>query len=162
MKAYLAAPLFSQRERTWNRSLAAAVMAVYPECAWTLPQDFRFGDDFNDPRHYGALRRRCLAEIGACDALVAVLDGPDADSGAAFEMGYACALGKPVVGVRTDYRPGADRGANLMLAGACRYLVREYAFREDVGQLAASLARRLRLLARNPGSRTPGGRPDPA
>jgi len=148
MRVYLAASLFSQRERTWNRAFAAEAARAFPESVWTLPQDFRTGDKYNDPRYYGALFRRCLSEIDASDVVVAVLDGPDADSGAAFEMGYAYARGKPVIGVRTDYRPGPDRGVNLMPAGGCRYLVREFAFNEDVGQLARSVARRLRMLAK--------------
>ena len=149
MRVYLTAPLFSQRERTWNRALAGAAEKAFPECAWTLPQDFRIGDSYNDPRQCPALFRKCLAGIDAADAVVAVLDGPEVDSGAAFEMGYAHARGKPVVGIRTDYRPGPDRGVNLMTAECCGHLIREFAFNEDVGQLARSVVRRLRLLRRN-------------
>ena len=150
MRVYLAAPLFSQMERTWNRALAGAAVVEHPDCVWVLPQDFRTAGRFNDSRHYGAVYRRCLAEIDLADAVVAVLDGPDTDSGTAFEIGYAVARGKPVVGVRTDYRPGADQGVNLMVARSCRYLVREFAFREDVRLTAGSIVRRLRKLARKP------------
>jgi len=33
------------------------------------------------------------------DAVVVVLDGVDVDAGVAFEMGYAAAMGKPLVGL---------------------------------------------------------------
>jgi len=45
-----------------------------------------------------------VAELSRCDMVVALLDGADVDSGVAFEIGYARGLGKPVLGVRTDYR----------------------------------------------------------
>jgi nucleoside 2-deoxyribosyltransferase len=41
-------------------------------------------------------------------AVVAVLDGTDVDSGTASEIGYACALGKPVLGYRSDFRLSGD------------------------------------------------------
>ncbi len=143
---YLAAPLFSQQERQWNRALAQAIETGLPGSLVVLPQDFRVGGRYNDQRHYGPLFRKLLAAIAGCDALIAVLDGPDVDSGTAFEIGYAYALKKSVIGLRTDYRPGADHGVNLMVAGACRQLVREYAFQEDSQVAAAGLIRRLKRV----------------
>ena len=64
-----------------------------------------------------------MAALDAADALVAILDGPDADSGTCIEMGYAKAQGKPVIGIRTDFRESQDRGLNLMVAGVCTRLV---------------------------------------
>jgi len=40
--------------------------------------------------------------------MVAVLDGPDVDSGTAAEIDYACARGKPIIGYRGDFRLSAD------------------------------------------------------
>ena len=48
------------------------------------------------------------AMLRACRAVLAVLDGTDVDSGTAAEIGYAAALGRPVVGLRTDIRPGGE------------------------------------------------------
>lgn len=61
--------------------------------------------------------------IGKCDLVVAILDGADADSGTSAEIGYAYAIKKPVVGVRTDFRISEDRGLNLMLSHICTELV---------------------------------------
>jgi nucleoside 2-deoxyribosyltransferase len=44
----------------------------------------------------------------------AVLDGPDVDSGTAAEIGYAAALGRPVVGWRSDIRTAGDNEAALV------------------------------------------------
>lgn len=42
------------------------------------------------------------------DAVLAVLDGADVDSGVAAEIGFASALAKPIVGLRTDRRFSGD------------------------------------------------------
>jgi nucleoside 2-deoxyribosyltransferase len=52
--------------------------------------------------------------IRAADAVLAVLDGPDVDSGTAAEIGYAAALGKPVIGLRTDTRRSGDNDATIV------------------------------------------------
>lgn len=46
--------------------------------------------------------------IRSADALFAVLDGTDVDSGTAAEIGFAAALGMPVVGLRLDLRRAGD------------------------------------------------------
>lgn len=57
--------------------------------------------------------------IRSSDLVLAILDGSDVDSGTAAEIGYAAALSKPIVGVRTDLRMAADNVAtavNLQIA----------------------------------------------
>jgi nucleoside 2-deoxyribosyltransferase len=56
-------------------------------------------------REIGATNR---AAIDRADGVVAVLDGPDVDSGTAAEIGYAFARGKLIVGYRGDFRLSAD------------------------------------------------------
>lgn len=146
MRLYFAASLFTQVERNWNRMLAAALAEVMPGLAVVMPQDFKTAGKYNDSRHYGALFRMCVDGIDGADAVLAVLDGAEVDSGVAWEVGYAYAKGKPVVGLRTDFRPGAEHGLNIMLSRSCRYLIREFSFQEDVGLLAKDVARRLKKL----------------
>lgn len=53
-----------------------------------------------------------IASIRSCDAVVANLDffrGPEPDSGTCFEVGFAVALGKPVVGYLPDEGTFAER-----------------------------------------------------
>ncbi len=152
MRVYIAAPLFSQMQRQWNRELAECLKTAFPGAIIVLPQDFRPAGCFNDARHYRALFRKCLAEIDRCEVMLAVLDGSDVDSGTAFEMGVAQARGKPIIGLRTDYRPGAEHGVNLMCARACRYLLREFAFQEDIAVVAAAVARRLKKIQKAAGN----------
>jgi len=46
--------------------------------------------------------------IEQANAVLAVLEGSDVDSGVAVEVGYAAAKGKPIVGLRSDRRRAAD------------------------------------------------------
>jgi nucleoside 2-deoxyribosyltransferase len=50
--------------------------------------------------------------------VVAIMDGTQVDDGTAWECGYAYAKGKPVIGLRTDFRSCGDGKApvNLMLS----------------------------------------------
>jgi nucleoside 2-deoxyribosyltransferase len=69
----------------------------------------------------GAKNERLIRSV---DMLVAVLDGVDVDSGTAGEIGFAYALGKPVYGLRTDFRVTGDNeaaGINLQL----RYFIEQ-------------------------------------
>ncbi len=146
MRIYFAASLFTQVERKWNRLLADELKRLMPDLDIVMPQDFKTAGKYNDSRHYGALFRMCVDGIDSSSAVLAIIDGAEVDSGVAWEMGYAYARGKPVVGVRTDFRPGAEHGVNIMLSRSCRYLIREFSFQENVALLARDVARRLKKL----------------
>lgn len=55
--------------------------------------------------------RRNVELIRRAAVVLALLDGIDVDSGTAAEIGYAAALGTPVVGLRTDTRLSGDNAA---------------------------------------------------
>jgi len=143
MKIYLSAPLFTQVERKWNRMLAAALEERIEGAEVILPQDFKFSDSFNRPQDFPKLFRACVDSLEGADLVVAVLDGPDVDSGTAFEVGYAYARNIPVIGIRTDYRKSQDRGLNLVLAQACTELLRAMSFNEDLNQLVKDLSGKI-------------------
>lgn len=113
-RVYLAAPLFSAAEREFNARLAGFLLDRHYRVI--LPQEL--GDD-EAARGDGVLRRlyeQLLSELEEADVVVAVIDGADADSGTAWEMGYATARGVPVVALRTDFRRiGDHERVNLML-----------------------------------------------
>ncbi len=155
MRIYLAAPLFSQHERRWNRELAGLLrerLAVIPgeddipdehELEIVLPQDFRDRGKYNDRKRLQVLFEKCISALRSADIVVACLDGPDVDSGVAFEMGYAHALGIPVVGLRTDFRQLQERGVNLMCSRPCAEYVCRMSFDEDIRHVADELARKV-------------------
>lgn len=119
---YLAGPLFSEAEKQFNCWLKELLVREGFEVF--LPQeDSNDAGDLREHRQEKIFHKN-LAALRACDVVVAVLDGVDVDSGTAFEVGYAYALGKPVVGLRTDFRTlGCEGVVNLMieqsLSGLC-------------------------------------------
>jgi nucleoside 2-deoxyribosyltransferase len=145
-RVYFAAPLFTLLERRANRALARAVQRVLPEVEILLPQDFKHDGKFNDPKAFGRIFQDCLDGLDSADAVLAWLDGPDADSGTCFEAGYAFAKGIPVVGIRTDFRHNQERGLNIMLSRSCAAFVYRPSFDEDVEGLAGDIARALRKV----------------
>ena len=146
MRIYFAASLFTQVERKWNRMLAEALTDLMPDLEIILPQDFKVAGKYNSNKHYGALFRMCVDGVEAADTVLAILDGAEVDSGVAWEMGYAFSRKKPILGVRTDFRPGAEHGVNIMLSRSCKYIIRDFAFQEDVGVLARDIVRRLKRM----------------
>lgn len=113
-RIYLAAPLFSAAERSYNSALADLLRKNLFEVH--LPQDS--GDDSaqrgkDEHERLFLLNRDALAQS---DLVVAIIDGADADSGTSWEIGYAYAMGIPVIALRTDFRRvGAGEQVNLML-----------------------------------------------
>ncbi len=144
MHLYLAGSLFTQAERRWLRELASALRRAGHEVF--LPQDeagdLQAGEGIDPVQAFRVNR----AGIDACDALIAVLDGPDADSGTAWECGYAFGSAKPFVVVRTDSRGGEDGGLNLMLRRSATEVVEHPAADERLEPLIRSLERALEGL----------------
>ncbi len=52
--------------------------------------------------------------IRRSDGLVAVLDGQDVDSGTSCEIGFAAALGKPILGYRGDFRLSSENSGAIV------------------------------------------------
>jgi nucleoside 2-deoxyribosyltransferase len=149
MRIYLAAPLFSQVQRQYNRCIADKLQEAVPRAEVVLPQDFRIGPggaSFNDRRYLAALFERCRRELCEADVVLALLDGADADSGVAFEVGFARGRGKPVLGVRTDYRQLQIKGLNVMLAEGCTEVVCHFSFNEKLDDLIARIVAHVERL----------------
>jgi nucleoside 2-deoxyribosyltransferase len=143
MKIYLAGPLFTLAEREFNERLAAALRALTPSLDIVLPQD-RSKPLLAQPDGLRLVFADCLAMIDQCDCVLAVLDGPDADSGTCVELGYAWARKKPVIGIRTDFRISEDRGLNLMVSNVCQHLLLDPA--ADMSSLCGRIRDALRAI----------------
>lgn len=137
MKIYLAAPLFTQAERRWNRELKLALEARGEGVIVHLPQDSEL--EFRDGKpDFAAVFRGDVEGMDLCDVIIAILDGSDSDSGTAWECGYAYARGMPVVGVRTDFRMHEDSHLNAMLSQSMKIVYQE-SFDEDIEALAEKI-----------------------
>ncbi len=142
MIIYLAGPLFSLAERRFNEDFAKALEQSFLPSMVILPQDHAAKIDEADGF---AERMYCFAldAINHSDAVVAILDGADSDSGTCIEIGYAKAKGKLIVGVRTDFRSGEDHGLNLMVSNICTHLVVRPSTSVNLDELAEEVARAL-------------------
>lgn len=101
MKLYIAAPLFTSAERAWNKQLEQFLVQSGHQVF--LPQDNKFSQ-----RTARTIFEADRALLDAADVVVAIMDGPDPDSGTSWECGYAYGK-KPIVLVRTDFRSSGDR-----------------------------------------------------
>jgi nucleoside 2-deoxyribosyltransferase len=133
-RIYLAAPLFSEAERNYNLVLhdllEAHLFDVY------LPQEVGDTSHARCREENGAIFAQHLRTLQDIDIVVAVIDGADADSGTSWEMGYAYALGKKIVALRTDFRiAGHHERVNLMLEESARVVTAK----EDLPRALGSL-----------------------
>ncbi len=118
MKIYLAAPLFNEQERAYNKYIKNLLTSheVY------LPQeDGLLLENLLREGMTSALAEEKIfyADIAAmnnCDILLAVLNGACVDEGVAFEIGYMYALQKKCIGLQTDTRRQLPSGNNPMIS----------------------------------------------
>jgi nucleoside 2-deoxyribosyltransferase len=103
MKLDFAGPLFTAAERDWNVALAGALRDAGHEVF--LPQEQEPGKDAP------GIFSTDVGGIDWADALVAIMDGADPDSGTCWEVGYAYRK-KPIVLVRTDLRRNEGSGGS--------------------------------------------------
>lgn len=117
-KLYFAAPLFSDMERQFNKNIAQRLEQFFDVF---LPQEdgglmVEMIDEGINPDE--AARRVFQLDVEAlnrCAVILVVMDGRTIDEGAAFELGYAFALGKTCVGLQTDVRRLLGTGNNPMI-----------------------------------------------
>jgi nucleoside 2-deoxyribosyltransferase len=130
-RIYLAAPLFSEGERSYNTAIAELLRSHYFEVV--LPQDTGDNHAVRDRQEHVRIFNCNRRAIRDADIIIAIMDGADADSGTAWEMGYAAALKKPVIALRTDFRmTGSHERVNLMLEQSSRVVT-------DKNELLAAL-----------------------
>jgi nucleoside 2-deoxyribosyltransferase len=111
LKAYVAGPLFVEGERYWigtvERLVAEEGFVTFLPHRHNPPKD-----EFNVRQIFDNDRRG----IDECDVVVANLNGIITDDGTAWELGYAFAKDKHLIGMHTDWRRRFDHEVvNLML-----------------------------------------------
>lgn len=122
MLAYVAGPLFNEGERWFDEQICALAEAAGFETFLPhrdVPPELI---DVIDP---AAIFRLDVEQIERAGLVVANLNGVTSDDGTAWELGYAYARGKHLVGVYTDMRLTFDgQVVNLMLQFSLNHLAR--------------------------------------
>jgi nucleoside 2-deoxyribosyltransferase len=130
MKAYVAGPLFDEGERWWIEKVEQLVADAGFETF--LPHRDNPPKDATNVRQIFENDKR---GIDGCDVVVASLNGIITDDGTAWELGYAYAKGKHLIGLHTDWRRRFDdEVVNLMMECSLDVLV------HSLDELATALA----------------------
>lgn len=142
-------PLFTQAERIWNRLLKQALeKESRGKLKITLPQDE--AQKFITPEgiNFFGLVDNCLVNAESHDIAIAILDGPDADSGTCVEIGYRKGWNRhrTIIGVRTDFRASEDNGLNAMLR-VCDEIIYFPSFNENIKELAKKIIATIKTIA---------------
>jgi nucleoside 2-deoxyribosyltransferase len=101
MQIFLAAPLFNKAERKFNEEVAKDLREAGFDVWMAQEAPFIKEGSLEEKKK---IYEKDVSALKGSEVLVAILDGVEVDSGVAFEMGFANALGKPIIGLKTDYR----------------------------------------------------------
>ncbi len=119
-RAYIAGPLFDEGER-WFIEQVESVVAELGITTFLPHRDNPPKDEHNIAEIFANDRRG----IDECDVVVANLNGITTDDGTAWELGYAFAEGKYIVGLHTDWRSRFQHETvNLMLQCSMNHMAR--------------------------------------
>jgi nucleoside 2-deoxyribosyltransferase len=132
---YLASPLgFSEVGRIALDAVRSALRA--DGLVVVDPWELNAGEA--DTRRIGERNADAIRET---DILIAVLDGADVDSGVAAEVGFACALGRKVIGYRGDLRLSGESVEDIVNLQVAHFI------RTSGGTIVRSLAELRAALA---------------
>lgn len=145
--AYIAGPLgFSEAGRMfYNEKFIPAVEALGYEILdpWKLTDQslFEEASAIEDPQKKTLVLQRLNRLVGTnnseaierCHIVIAILDGPDVDSGTAAEIGHAYGIKKMIRGYRSDFRLSSEN------IGAKVNIQVEFYIRESGGGIDTSL-----------------------
>ena len=119
---YLAAPLFNEREREYNKYLRDILVSHFnvflPQEDGLLLEDLIAKGMENDVAEK-TIYDSDISAMRDSDIIVAILDGANIDEGVAFELGFCRALNKICVGLQTDTRRQLPTGNNPMIGQSC-------------------------------------------
>ena len=136
-RAYVAGPLFDDGER-WFIEQVDALVADAGFITFLPHRDNPPKDETNVRFIFDNDKRG----IDECDLVVANLNGITTDDGTAWELGYAYANGKYIIGLHTDWRMRfAHEVVNLMLECSLDRMVRSL---DELAMALAEWQRRFR------------------
>ncbi|MCJ7802505.1 MAG: nucleoside 2-deoxyribosyltransferase, partial [Candidatus Marinimicrobia bacterium] len=115
MMAYIAGPLFNEKEREFLDEINSICRAIGIDTYLPAQDGGLLCNDNADE-----IFKTDIRALNKASLVVASLNGVDVDSGTAFELGYGFAKGKKLFGLHTDSRvftPSSE--VNLMILKSC-------------------------------------------
>lgn len=121
--AYIAGPLFNEGER-WFDEQVEQIAAAAGYTTFLPHRDGKEGK-IKSQDNIAAIFAEDVAAIDKADIVIANLNGITTDDGTAWEIGYAYAKGKHLVGIYTDWRlQHKHQVVNLMIERSLHKMVR--------------------------------------
>jgi|SRR6516162_1152080 nucleoside 2-deoxyribosyltransferase len=125
MRAYIAAPLFSDAERQYNLAVDAALnrlgLETYLPQRDNIEDNLMAGSEPMSGKGRNVIFHRDVNAIKKSDFFIIVLDGRVPDEGSCVELGMAYAWQKICLGLQTDTRSfDASGSTNLMIEFALK------------------------------------------
>ena len=124
LHAYIAGPLFNEGERWFDEQIEQ----IARDAGFTTFLPHRDGKEAKTYEDTGWVHRVFNEDVHGldrADIVIANLNGITTDDGTAWELGYAYAKGKHLVGVYTDWRlQFQHQTVNLMIECSLHKLVR--------------------------------------
>ncbi len=93
--------MFSEGELAFNEKIAKGLREAGFK-VWMAQEELFIKEPTKEEKN--TIYKNDIRALEESDVVVAVLDGIDVECGVAFEIGYAAALGKPIIGLKTDCR----------------------------------------------------------
>ena len=118
-KIYLAAPMFSYAELSFNEMLASTLEQNDFEVFLPQRSGYKMVELMTEMSPLEARRKIFSKDISAVqesDIIIIVLDGRTIDEGACIELGFGYALGKKCFGLKTDPRSMMNGQINPMVS----------------------------------------------
>lgn len=139
---YIAGPLFTDGERHFLNEIEK--ICAKKEFKTYLPHR-----DVNQKLDTKIVFDNDMKLLDETDIIVAVLDGPDVDSGTAFELGYGYAHKKYLIGIRTDFRAMAflnrEKPLSAQINLMVRYSLNEYC--KNIKELEVALDKYIEITS---------------
>lgn len=111
---YLASPFFDSRERFYMTEVLKVLRDRGEEVYAPYEHKIEDGEDMPNEVWGALVYQEDINAIQKCDEVYVIYDGMYSDSGTAFEVGYARAIGKPITAIYTT----ECRKSSLMIANA--------------------------------------------
>jgi len=119
VKVYIAGPLCERKEREFLENIDKLCKKFGFETF--LPH--RDAGLYSENKNIEKISNKDLEEIKTCDIMIGSLNGLCVGAGTAWEMGYAAAIGKKVIGLKTDRKINESIGEiSVIIAGQVNIL----------------------------------------
>lgn len=122
LKIYIAGPLFSEAEIKYNECLNKFLIELGYQTFLPQHDGYKLSEllakGMSTSVAMARIFNKDIEEIQNSDVVVLILDGRVPDEGACVEIGYAYAIGKECIGLKTDSRTLISNIDNPLIVGA--------------------------------------------